>query len=131
MITASGDPATNLRVTSATILALVSIRSMRLMPGLRGRPAVITHTRERPAREAVRDGHGRHPDTGVEPGDGQGALAGRRHRPGRWSTVQGDEQEQVHALVDQAEGRRRRRGPRILVRRAVDDRRQGPDEMDR
>ena len=46
MITASGEPATSWRVTSPTILALVSRRSMRLMPGLRGRPAVITQTSE-------------------------------------------------------------------------------------
>jgi hypothetical protein len=46
MMTASGEPSTNLRVTSPTILALVSSRSIRLMPGLRGRPAVITQTSE-------------------------------------------------------------------------------------
>ena len=46
MITASGEPATSFLVTSPTILALTSIRSMRLMPGLRGRPAVMTHTSE-------------------------------------------------------------------------------------
>ena len=46
MNTASGEPATSCRVTSPTILALTSSRSMRLMPGLRGRPAVITHTSE-------------------------------------------------------------------------------------
>ena len=46
MITASGELATNLRVTSATILALVSMRSMRLIPGLRATPAVITQTSE-------------------------------------------------------------------------------------
>jgi hypothetical protein len=44
--TASGEPSANLRVTSPTILALVSRRSIRLMPGLRGIPAVITHTSE-------------------------------------------------------------------------------------
>ena len=44
MITASGEPATSDRVTSPTILALTSRRSIRLMPGFRGRPAVITHT---------------------------------------------------------------------------------------
>ena len=32
--------------TWRTILALVSMRSIRLMPGLRGRPAVITTTSE-------------------------------------------------------------------------------------
>ena len=42
MITASGEPATILSVTSRTIFALVSSRSIRLMPGLRGSPAVIT-----------------------------------------------------------------------------------------
>ena len=42
MITASGEAATTFSVTSRTIFALVSSRSIRLMPGLRGRPAVIT-----------------------------------------------------------------------------------------
>src|SRR6266498_387887 len=46
MMTASGEPPTNWRVTSLTIFALVSSRSILLMPGLRGRPAVITHTSE-------------------------------------------------------------------------------------
>ena len=32
--------------TSRTIFALVSMRSIRLMPGLRGRPAVMTTTSE-------------------------------------------------------------------------------------
>ena len=44
--TASGEASATLRVTSPTILALVSSRSMRLMPGLRGSPAVITTTSE-------------------------------------------------------------------------------------
>jgi hypothetical protein len=42
MITASGEAATTFSVTSRTIFALVSSRSIRLMPGLRGSPAVIT-----------------------------------------------------------------------------------------
>jgi hypothetical protein len=42
MITASGACLATFSVTWRTILALVSIRSIRLMPGLRGRPAVIT-----------------------------------------------------------------------------------------
>ena len=42
----SGEPSTSCRVTSPTILALTSSRSIRLIPGLRGRPAVITHTSE-------------------------------------------------------------------------------------
>jgi hypothetical protein len=46
MMIASGEPSTNLRVTSPTILALVSSRSILLMPGLRGTPAVITPTSE-------------------------------------------------------------------------------------
>ena len=46
MMTASGEPATSLLVTSPTILALTSSRSIRLMPGLRGRPAVMTQTSE-------------------------------------------------------------------------------------
>ena len=41
-ITASGEAATSFSVTSRTILALVPSRSIRLMPGLRGSPAVIT-----------------------------------------------------------------------------------------
>ena len=46
MRTVSGDASTSRRVTSATILALVSSRSIRLMPGLRGTPAVITQMSE-------------------------------------------------------------------------------------
>ena len=42
MITASGACLTTCSVTLRTILALTPIRSIRLMPGLRGRPAVIT-----------------------------------------------------------------------------------------
>ena len=40
--TASGACLTTCSVTLRTIFALTSIRSIRLMPGLRGRPAVIT-----------------------------------------------------------------------------------------
>ena len=39
--TASGACLTTFSATFRTILALVSIRSIRLMPGLRGRPAVM------------------------------------------------------------------------------------------
>ena len=39
--TASGACLTTFSVTLRTILALISIRSIRLMPGLRGRPAVM------------------------------------------------------------------------------------------
>ncbi len=46
MSTVSGDASTSRRVTSATILALVSSRSIRLIPGLRGTPAVITQMSE-------------------------------------------------------------------------------------
>ena len=46
MITASGECAAMFSATPRTILALTSSRSMRLMPGLRGRPAVITTTSE-------------------------------------------------------------------------------------
>ena len=42
MITASGACLAMFSATPRTILALVSMRSIRLMPGLRGRPAVIT-----------------------------------------------------------------------------------------
>ena len=48
MITASGACFATFSTTWRTILALVSIRSIRLMPGLRGRPAVIT-TMDEPA----------------------------------------------------------------------------------
>ena len=44
MSTVSGDVSTSRRATSPTMAALVSSRSIRLMPGLRGRPAVITQT---------------------------------------------------------------------------------------
>jgi hypothetical protein len=40
--TASGACLTTRSVTLRTILALTPIRSIRLMPGLRGSPAVIT-----------------------------------------------------------------------------------------
>ena len=46
MITASGEVEAMFSATWRTILALVSMRSIRLMPGLRGRPAVITTTSE-------------------------------------------------------------------------------------
>ena len=46
MITAFGECATTFSATLRTIRALVSIRSIRLMPGLRGRPAVMTTTSE-------------------------------------------------------------------------------------
>jgi hypothetical protein len=46
MITASGDAATTCSVTDLTIFSLVCTRSSRLMPGCRGRPAVITTTSE-------------------------------------------------------------------------------------
>ena len=44
--TASGDCATTCSVTEPTIFSLVVTRSSRLMPGLRGTPAVITTTSE-------------------------------------------------------------------------------------
>jgi hypothetical protein len=40
--TACGDVAATRSATSPTIAAFVPIRSVRLMPGCRGRPAVIT-----------------------------------------------------------------------------------------
>ena len=43
---ASGDCATACAVTEPTIFSLVVTRSSRLMPGLRGTPAVITTTSE-------------------------------------------------------------------------------------
>ena len=46
MTTASGEVRAMFSATSRTIFALVSIRSIRLMPGLRGRPAVMTTTSE-------------------------------------------------------------------------------------
>ena len=46
MITALGEYLATFSATPRTILALTSSRSMRLMPGLRGRPAVITTTSE-------------------------------------------------------------------------------------
>ena len=46
MITASGEVRAMFSATERTIFALVSMRSMRLMPGLRGRPAVMTTTSE-------------------------------------------------------------------------------------
>ncbi len=45
-MTAFGECATTFSATLRTMRALVSIRSMRLMPGLRGRPAVMTTTSE-------------------------------------------------------------------------------------
>ena len=42
MMTASGECLATFSATCRTILALVSMRSIRLMPGLRGRPAVMT-----------------------------------------------------------------------------------------
>ena len=42
MTTASGECLAMFSATFRTILALTSIRSIRLMPGLRGRPAVMT-----------------------------------------------------------------------------------------
>ena len=42
MTTASGECFATCSATERTIFALVSMRSMRLMPGLRGRPAVMT-----------------------------------------------------------------------------------------
>ncbi len=42
--TASGACLTTCSVTDRTILAFTPIRSIRLMPGLRGRPAVMTTT---------------------------------------------------------------------------------------
>ena len=44
--TASGACLTTCSATLRTILALTPIRSIRLMPGLRGRPAVMTTTPE-------------------------------------------------------------------------------------
>src|SRR6185312_10442875 len=44
--TASGEAATTCSVTSLTIFSFVVTRSSRLMPGPRGRPAVITTTDE-------------------------------------------------------------------------------------
>ena len=41
---ASGEPGRTLRTTSATMPSLVATRSSRLIPGLRGTPAVITTT---------------------------------------------------------------------------------------
>jgi hypothetical protein len=43
---ASGDAAVTFAVTSATIRSFVVTRSSRLIPGDRGRPAVITITEE-------------------------------------------------------------------------------------
>ncbi len=45
-ITASGEAATTSLVTEPTIFSFVVTRSSRLMPGERGRPAVITTTSE-------------------------------------------------------------------------------------
>ncbi len=42
MMTASGACLAMFSATARMIFALVSMRSMRLMPGLRGRPAVMT-----------------------------------------------------------------------------------------
>ena len=47
--TASGAYLTTFSVTPRTIRALVSIRSIRLMPGLRGSPAVMITMSEPPA----------------------------------------------------------------------------------
>ena len=44
IITASGERSTTCSVTSLTIVALTWSRSIRLIPGLRGSPAVITTT---------------------------------------------------------------------------------------
>ena len=46
MMTAFGACLATFSATPRTIFALVSIKSMRLMPGLRGSPAVITTTSE-------------------------------------------------------------------------------------
>ena len=46
MTTASGACRATFSATDRTILAFVSMRSIRLMPGLRGRPAVMTTTSE-------------------------------------------------------------------------------------
>ena len=46
MSTVSGEVSTRRRVTSATMAALVSSRSIRLIPGLRGTPAVMTQMSE-------------------------------------------------------------------------------------
>ena len=46
MTTASGEVDATFSATWRTILALVSMRSIRLMPGLRGSPAVMTTTSE-------------------------------------------------------------------------------------
>ena len=46
MTTASGACRATFSATDRTIFAFVSMRSIRLMPGLRGRPAVITTTSE-------------------------------------------------------------------------------------
>jgi hypothetical protein len=43
-ITASGDPGTTFSTTSRTTAAFLPRRSMRLMPGCRGNPAVMTTT---------------------------------------------------------------------------------------
>ena len=50
MMTALGENFATFSATPRTILALVSIRSIRLMPGLRGRPAVITTMSESAVR---------------------------------------------------------------------------------
>ena len=42
--TASGDAATACEMTLSTIVRLAASRSSRVMPGLRGRPAVTTTT---------------------------------------------------------------------------------------
>ena len=46
MMMALGEYFTTCSVTDFTMPALVEIRSSRLMPGLRGRPEVITTTSE-------------------------------------------------------------------------------------
>jgi hypothetical protein len=46
MILAFGECLITFSVTDFTIPALVEIKSSRLMPGLRGRPEVITTTSE-------------------------------------------------------------------------------------
>ncbi len=47
----SGEPGSTLRTTSDTMPSLIETRSSRLIPGLRGTPAVITMTSE-PAVES-------------------------------------------------------------------------------
>lgn len=51
MMMALGECFTTFSVTDCTMPALVEIRSSRVMPGLRGRPDVITTTSESAVRE--------------------------------------------------------------------------------